>query len=540
MPLAKARLPSRVIVNFWEEYGKTQPFLLETNDQIQETFATLSYRWSDEARIKTTRLTLDSHLQALDIGAHNGTNTFFDAVSVCRAMGIPFLWIDALCIIQHDPDDPLSNHDDWAKEAKDMGPIYAESALTIAATGASDDPLNGLFGDRSSLAQYVELPFRLNMTDEPDGAFVVSLLPQGLDSEVSKSILYTRGWILQERLLSHRYLHFGKTQWFWQCRQSTVAEFSGFEDQETGTGAAFHDGDEYDYLDDCTKFIRRWMRIVEAYSRLDFDRFFAIQGLVNEGKAESGDENYYGMWSTMLYVQLFWWIDWSEEGTSLDPKVRTKRSSAPESQYHPSWSWMSTSQPVSYFKLLGGTDYYGTVPDIPVLKGYYKPSFLRPAFEHRFLERPSVAGNPGRTILVVDAAIERVVLDYVPIDQEYPPRPSKSSAVSKPPRWHGEMNRGDYHTKLKAAKGRGGWEGKVVGGCNLDNDAFRRVKSCYCLAVSGNWSKHGDDEDLLNVNVLIVWLYKKDNEVCARRLGIGCVTEKAWFEKWKRKSVVMQ
>lgn len=58
--------------------------------------------------------------------------TFVDAIEISRALKIPYLWIDALCIIQ--PED--GDMEDWQREFPLMGKIYQNSVLTIAASGA--------------------------------------------------------------------------------------------------------------------------------------------------------------------------------------------------------------------------------------------------------------------------------------------------------------------------------------------------------------------------------------------------------------------
>ncbi|KAH6715736.1 heterokaryon incompatibility protein-domain-containing protein [Leptodontidium sp. MPI-SDFR-AT-0119] len=413
--LPSSVLPTRVVVTQYEDHGKTGPFLQETGGR-SGVYASLSYRWSPDSQIITTRQTLESNKTKLDFGPHTGTRIFSDAVSLCRKLGIPYLWIDALCIIQHDPTDPLSNLDDWEKEAKSMGRVYGDCVLTIAATGSSDNPSIGLFGDRSAISQSIELPFRLESWDKPNGTFSVSLPPEGFDQEVNHSELYSRGWVMQERLLSHRYLHFGKTQWFWQCRQSTISEMPGFEDQEKTIGSNFESGRSDNYLDKPTKVVRRWMKIVEAYSKLNFtvktDRFVAIQGIVSETAKASGDDYLYGMWSKLLYVQLQWFIhrrDNEVESESEDVSL------ASEEHYRPSWSWQSTTKRISYHTQFEGDKFYEKVPEEPITKNYLKATtvtLIRPAFEHIFTSRPSAAGLPPRKVLVMRARIGAISLDF--------------------------------------------------------------------------------------------------------------------------------
>lgn len=56
---------------------------------------------------------------------------FQDAIIITRQLGLRYLWIDSLCIIQ----DSLR---DWETEAAKMASIYQNSYVTISATDASN------------------------------------------------------------------------------------------------------------------------------------------------------------------------------------------------------------------------------------------------------------------------------------------------------------------------------------------------------------------------------------------------------------------
>jgi len=66
-------------------------------------FTTLSHRWSNEPHLTTKTENLPNHY--LRICTSDLCQTFQDAIFVTRALGIRYLWIDALCIIQGDDDD---------------------------------------------------------------------------------------------------------------------------------------------------------------------------------------------------------------------------------------------------------------------------------------------------------------------------------------------------------------------------------------------------------------------------------------------------
>jgi hypothetical protein len=52
---------------------------------------------------------------------------FQDAVVATRNLGIPYLWIDSICIIQ-------DSKQDWEAESAKMGSVYRNAYVTIAAS----------------------------------------------------------------------------------------------------------------------------------------------------------------------------------------------------------------------------------------------------------------------------------------------------------------------------------------------------------------------------------------------------------------------
>ena len=95
-------------------------------------YAALSYCWgtaSDTAlQLKTERAS-EAQRRA-GISTSTLTKTLGDAVSLVRALSIPYLWVDALCIVQDDISD-------WQRESSRMGEIYANAYVTICSLSAS-------------------------------------------------------------------------------------------------------------------------------------------------------------------------------------------------------------------------------------------------------------------------------------------------------------------------------------------------------------------------------------------------------------------
>jgi hypothetical protein len=145
----------------------------------------------------------------------NFPKTFTNAIVVCRHLGIRFLWIDSLCIIQDD-------ESDWKTQSERMGDIYANATLTISAV-VGEDSDSVLFVDRDPLKTYpCTLSFQYPKEDGlvTQGAFLTCL-----DSYLPRiAYLDTRGWTFQEKYLSPRTLHFSKTEMYWTCACSNASE----------------------------------------------------------------------------------------------------------------------------------------------------------------------------------------------------------------------------------------------------------------------------------------------------------------------------
>ena len=97
-------------------------------------YSALSYCWGSEIeakyQLKTTTTTLPARLSGIDFDEM--PPVLQDAVSLTRRLSIPYLWIDALCILQ-DPGDTR----DWERQSSVMHKIYGNSLITLAAIASS-------------------------------------------------------------------------------------------------------------------------------------------------------------------------------------------------------------------------------------------------------------------------------------------------------------------------------------------------------------------------------------------------------------------
>lgn len=105
-------------------------------------------------------MNIEERIDGIDFEAM--PRTFQDAVTVTRNLGLRYIWIDSLCIIQDD-------RSDWLTQSLKMGTIYRNAKITIAATGAADGSV-GCFPEHqrlplsNSLTTMATLPRRSTYT----------------------------------------------------------------------------------------------------------------------------------------------------------------------------------------------------------------------------------------------------------------------------------------------------------------------------------------------------------------------------------------
>ena len=95
-------------------------------------YATLSHCWGSLEKphpFTTSRATLEERITGISL--EDLPRTFRHAMVITRLLGLTYLWIDSLCILQ----DSLLN---WENESKEMQNVYANAIVNISADSASD------------------------------------------------------------------------------------------------------------------------------------------------------------------------------------------------------------------------------------------------------------------------------------------------------------------------------------------------------------------------------------------------------------------
>jgi hypothetical protein len=135
-------LPTRVL-DLEKDGEGSSVVLIETNGVIGR-YMTLSHCWGATHPLTTTSTTINERKDGISLS--NLPRTFKDFVDVAKGLGVRYVWIDSLCIIQDDAAD-------WASEAGKMASVYSGSYLNIAGSSASGCQ-GGLFPSESTMDNY--------------------------------------------------------------------------------------------------------------------------------------------------------------------------------------------------------------------------------------------------------------------------------------------------------------------------------------------------------------------------------------------------
>ena len=309
-----------------------------TDESIKdEQYAALSYRWSK----KKEHLTLTQYVQAYtnNIPLDTLPATIQDAIRITHALGIRYVWIDCLCIIQ----DSLR---DWELECGRMSNIFANATMTIAASSGTDAEYGLLrLRNASSNTSHCNLTFR-DANGIPCGAVKVvhikdlSML-NGAPHVASRDLspLDQRGWTLQERLLSTRVLSFEDDRTWWECASCRMVEaLHPCIQSSTNTRYGLDKAKEPLLKFTSAQIYDWWLLALEEFSKRQLtygeDLLPAVAGLASVVSRVTTDTYLAGLWQQDLGRGLLW----NCEGFP-------SRSQIPDLTA-PSWSWARSENKV--------------------------------------------------------------------------------------------------------------------------------------------------------------------------------------------------
>lgn len=316
-----------------------------------EPYATLSYCWGKSQTVVTTYATLDKHMQGLEVPCL--PRTLQDGIKTTRALGLKYLWVDSLCIVQ-------DSIEDKEHEMARMQRVFQNSHVTIVAARARSCHEGFLKAERSR-DPLVKLPVLC-----PSGEIgSMHLLPrkQPLAEQPTREPLHERGWTLQEIVLSPRLLIYGRELVVWRCtagekvRDCSTGRHNpldwngycaaaGLTTIRLSPKGRIHQPrlsthsphSMFTQSERLPRLFRTWKFVVHDYTtrRLTnpMDKLPALSGIVTYFRDAMEDTYLAGLWEKHLLHELSW--------------VPTGATSRPPAYRAPSWSWMSIDGAIAF------------------------------------------------------------------------------------------------------------------------------------------------------------------------------------------------
>jgi Heterokaryon incompatibility protein (HET) len=473
-----SQLPTRLI-DIGVVTSSRHPFLVIPAAGAKGRYTALSYCWGSSQNEILTTTNLKDKMERIPLSSL--VKTIQDAIEITRRLGLQYLWVDALCIIQ-------DSVEDWQKESAVMGNIYQNSVVTIQASGAKDSHM-GCFIPRT--AQHLapaKLTFR--SVDGYTGSVFVRYQPL-VNTNIAEP-LHRRAWTLQEGLLSPRLLSWGATQMRWECKTKYYSEGGSLSVEEnvlSGLPKPFRMATKShsppgDLQDPITQKALTWSYIIRDYSsrQLTFpkDKLPALSGLARYiSQTRPGDIYLAGLWKTELPINLLWAI---AGNTTRPPSYRA-----------PSWSWASLDGELAVADVWHGpTQDYCEVIDASVTRSSLD-SFgevsggmitLRGPLKEawRILDEQALAGEPRVQFLYPDSK---------------PLRPGANAFLSKLGLC--ELDIFDSNQKLGDPASTWCLQITVSRGLALqcmENGAFQRIGHFVCDTDKANWFKDSDAQTI--------------------------------------------
>ena len=134
---------------------KMKLFLSNTLPKVK--YVALSHCWGKIPILTTTSNNLSVHLDGVPFEAL--PRNFQDAAVITCTMGMEYLWIDSLCILQ-------DSKEDWERESAMMGQVYQNASFTIEAD-SSTNAHEGILHEREhAKAVHMFFPAESGITEE--------------------------------------------------------------------------------------------------------------------------------------------------------------------------------------------------------------------------------------------------------------------------------------------------------------------------------------------------------------------------------------
>lgn len=309
-------------------------------------YIALSHCWGGRIESVLTSKTYHDYQQALPISEISAN--FKDTFRIARELGIQYVWIDSLCIIQ-------DSTEDWEIESSRMGAVYRNATLTVSALVSAKSTVGILKADENRfLGAPKSAKLRIYEDSSKDDEVEVDWKPleeENLRDLMSKGVLSSRGWTLQEYILSPRNLLYGKRQIYWRCpsmMKSADATPEGFPFPDRN----FQKASQVIYSDilaaapeiesDIKAVLEDYYELAETYSARQLtygsDKHAAFSGIAQMVHPSIGGQYLAGLWTVDFKHGLLWYAEMAS-------------CRHVETHGAPSWSWMVTDARVLFSRI---------------------------------------------------------------------------------------------------------------------------------------------------------------------------------------------
>ncbi|UPK91478.1 hypothetical protein LCI18_002413 [Fusarium solani-melongenae] len=407
--------PKRLI-----DISSDEQILIETKDHplICWPYTTLSHCWGnliDAKPLQTTKNSYEARMRGIDW--EELPTLFQDVIILLRKLGLSYLWIDSVCIIQDDDDD-------WLEQSAQMAGIYSHSYLNLAAA-TSENSSQSLFRTRFQVFADVDasVSAQSDSSLHPDSSWwpspeihcerwttgviqpmdtskaAVLVRPPNLlghgsilgNEYLGRALecpLLDRAWVYQEKLLAPRTAFFSRSELMWQCRESVACECKDMdnnwnilpemeamlEKQSPAPPLLLVDCWEKRWFDkiqrnppsvDVSRQARDfWHTAVTQYASMaltrESDRAYAIAGVALKIQEATNDKYLAGLWLPDLPLGLAW---------GNYPFLKEYKNATRLGGGIPSWSWMSLQRGESYLSAAYGLfESFETDPRIRIIE----------------------------------------------------------------------------------------------------------------------------------------------------------------------------
>lgn len=203
-------LPTRLVDIIPDDQDKSfvrvvdSALITDQHDPIR--YIALSHAWtqSHATLSKETQQAMEAHLPKAQL-----SQSLNSAITTAHDLGYKYIWVDSLCVLQDNPADKQ-------RECTKMASVFRNAAATLVLDQLDSTHVEAE-GDHSLEANQHSCIDNVRTLE--DGRMRAAAVLPAHDFSTPAFGWDTRAWALQERLLSHRFLHLGPEQMYWECNE---------------------------------------------------------------------------------------------------------------------------------------------------------------------------------------------------------------------------------------------------------------------------------------------------------------------------------